>query len=198
MWDDDDVYLLTVPGWGGSGPQHWQTRWERLYPLALRVEQGDWLYPERDAWMAAVGEAVASCDGRVVIAAHSLGCHAAVEWFTRASLREQRRVKGLLLVAPPALPIDPGAARASGELPADAPLPAFAGFEAASERRIAAPALLVASHDDPFCPWVTSQELAARWGAELVDAGNAGHMGSASPLGGWEAGQRLLQRLMLA
>jgi predicted alpha/beta hydrolase family esterase len=38
--------------------------------------------------------------------------------------------------------------------------------------------------------------LAADWGAELVDAGPAGHLNADSKLGDWPAGLALLQRLM--
>ena len=197
MFDDDDVFLVTVPGWGNSGPKHWQSYWEVLYPLSLRVEQDDWLYPQRDAWVARLGETIARCDGKVVLAAHSLGCHTAVAWLGQASLLEQKKIKGLLLVAPPALPITPERALASGELPAGAALPDFAGFTVALDRRIPVPVRLVASHDDLFCDWAEVERMAADWQVKLFSAGNAGHMGSHSGLGDWKAGQTLVQQLML-
>ncbi|POZ63268.1 RBBP9/YdeN family alpha/beta hydrolase [Chromobacterium alticapitis] len=197
MWDDDDVTLLTVPGWGDSGPAHWQSRWELTYPLARRVVQQSWLYPSRDAWVAGLAAAVADIPGQLVIAAHSLGCHATVAWLLQASLADQRRVKGALLVAPPALPILPATARASGELPDGAALPDFAGFEAADTRRLPVPAIVAASHDDPFCDFAEAARMADGWGADGFDAGNCGHMGSHAGLGSWPAGQSLLQRLIL-
>ncbi|GHD71207.1 RBBP9/YdeN family alpha/beta hydrolase [Vogesella fluminis] len=197
MPDDDDVFLITVPGWGNSGASHWQSYWEVLYPLARRVEQDDWLYPTRDAWVQRLAATVADCDGKVVIAAHSLGCHTTVEWLGQASLLEQKKVKGVLLVAPPALPITPQRAAASGELPPGAPLPDFAGFAAPRELRLPVPARLVASHDDLFCDWTEAEALAACWQVPLLSAGNSGHMGSNSGLGDWKAGQRLIQQLIL-
>lgn len=197
MWDDDDIFLITVPGWGNSGPKHWQSYWERLYPLARRVEQDDWLYPSRDAWVQRLADTVDGCSGKVVLAAHSLGCHTAVEWLGQASLLQQRKVKGLLLVAPPALPITEARARASGELPDDAPLPAFDGFAAPRAIRIPVATRMVASRDDLFCDYASSEAMAAQWGVSLLDAGNAGHMGSHSGLGDWKAGQKLIQQLML-
>lgn len=197
MLDDDDVFLITVPGWGNSGEQHWQSYWEVMYPLALRVEQDDWLYPDRDAWVQRLAATVAACDGKVVIAAHSLGCHTAVEWLGQASLREQKKIKGLLLVAPPALPISPERARASGELPVDAPLPAFSGFAALRDIRLPVPVRMVASRNDLFCDWPQAESMAQSWGVTLLDAGAAGHMGSSSGLGDWKAGQRLIQQLIL-
>ncbi|MFC3531687.1 alpha/beta hydrolase [Vogesella facilis] len=197
MWDDDDVFLVTVPGWGDSGPQHWQSHWERLYPLSRRVEQDDWLYPTRSEWVARLAATVDDCAGKVVLAAHSLGCHTVVAWLAQASLPQQSKVQGVLLVAPPALPITPARALASGELPAGAAVPDFAGFEAPLALRLPLPARLVASRDDLFCSWAEAEALAQGWGVPLLDAGNAGHMGSHSGLGDWQAGQRLLQQLML-
>ena len=37
-----DAALLIVPGWQGSGPDHWQSRWERSLSTARRVQQADW------------------------------------------------------------------------------------------------------------------------------------------------------------
>ncbi|MEB0164938.1 alpha/beta hydrolase, partial [Glaciimonas sp. CA11.2] len=34
-----DFWVLIVPGLNNSGPQHWQSRWERLYPAFERIEQ---------------------------------------------------------------------------------------------------------------------------------------------------------------
>lgn len=39
--------VLIIPGWGDSGPTHWQTLWERANPAFRRVVQRDWEYPVR-------------------------------------------------------------------------------------------------------------------------------------------------------
>ncbi|WP_231959931.1 RBBP9/YdeN family alpha/beta hydrolase [Aquitalea magnusonii] len=198
MLDDDDVVLITVPGWGNSGDKHWQTLWELTYPLARRVQQQDWLYPERGAWVAALDALVRDTPGRIVLAAHSLGCHTTVAWLRTVDLATQRRIKGVLLVAPPALPITEARARASGELPDEAAMPAFGGFEQPDAGALPVPAVMVASRDDLFCDFATAQSMAAGWGVRLLDAGKAGHMGSHAGLGSWAAGQQLLQRFILA
>ena len=43
--------VLTVPGLDGSGPEHWQTLWERRLDRCERVQMGDWAYPERSKWV---------------------------------------------------------------------------------------------------------------------------------------------------
>ncbi|MGD7478422.1 alpha/beta hydrolase, partial [Ralstonia pseudosolanacearum] len=40
------VAMLTVPGLYGSGPGHWQSRWEERFPDWRRVEQDDWSTPD--------------------------------------------------------------------------------------------------------------------------------------------------------
>jgi uncharacterized protein len=49
-----DADLLIIPGLGGSGPDHWQTRWQQKLSTARRVEQSDWERPQRDAWVATI------------------------------------------------------------------------------------------------------------------------------------------------
>ena len=52
--DWSTVTLVMVSGLGNSGPEHWQSRWERAYPRALRVVQKDWDNPVRPVWVAAL------------------------------------------------------------------------------------------------------------------------------------------------
>ena len=63
-------------------------------------------------------------------------------------------------------------------------------------QRLPFPSILVASRNDPRCSFEMAAGLAQDWGAELVDAGKAGHINADSKLGDWPAGHALLQRLM--
>ncbi|WP_196385607.1 RBBP9/YdeN family alpha/beta hydrolase, partial [Ralstonia solanacearum] len=58
------------------------------------------------------------------------------------------------------------------------------------------PAVLVASRNDPWLGYGLAAEWGARWGAEVVDAGHAGHINADSGLGEWEPGLALLDRLI--
>ncbi|TDR80341.1 RBBP9/YdeN family alpha/beta hydrolase [Paludibacterium purpuratum] len=178
--------LVIVPGWQDSGPAHWQTLWEKNFPGCLRVEQADWLRPQCADWVHGLADAVAQADDTVVLAAHSLGCSAVVHWAASLSLAEQRRVKGALLVAPP----DVLCSAFATEVPAT-------GFEREPAWRLPFPSIVVASRDDPYCTIEHARQRAAHWGSHFVDIGLAGHINADSRLGQWEAGQRLLQRLML-
>src|SRR5687768_12878655 len=90
--------VLVVPGYCGSGPDHWQTLWERLDARCLRVQQRDWEHPELSEWLAALDQAVASEPAPVVLAAHSLGCVLVAHW--ASSSAHAGKVLGALLVAP--------------------------------------------------------------------------------------------------
>ena len=94
--------VLTLPGWQGSGPEHWQTRWEQRYGYQ-RVEQHDWQRPLRGDWTARLEEVVlahaAENTGPILLAAHSLGCILTAWW--AAHSRHAHHVAGALLVAPP-------------------------------------------------------------------------------------------------
>ncbi|HEU6456420.1 MAG TPA: alpha/beta hydrolase, partial [Roseateles sp.] len=63
--------VLLLPGWQNSGPDHWQSRWERRYG-DRRVEQHDWDWPRRGDWMARLDEVLLESEVPAVLAAHSL------------------------------------------------------------------------------------------------------------------------------
>src|SRR3989442_9309274 len=66
--------VLVLPGYGDSGPEHWQSRWEAAGATFGRVLQRDWLMPERAEWLATLEREVAACPAPPVLVAHSLGC----------------------------------------------------------------------------------------------------------------------------
>lgn len=167
-----DLDILMVPGWTNSGPDHWQTRWERKLSTARRVEQEDWDHPQRDAWIERVVSFVSGCTRPVVLIAHSLGIPTIVH---AMPLLTENRVIGAFLVAPP-----------SDEFMAGEP--AIAPFGAYPRQPLPCRSLLVASQNDPACPFIEATTLAAAWGARVSDAGEAGHINSESGHGPWPEG----------
>ncbi|MFG1401980.1 RBBP9/YdeN family alpha/beta hydrolase [Xanthobacter sediminis] len=167
-----DTTILIVPGWNGSDADHWQSRWESRLSAAQRVEQADFARPDRAAWTQALGAAVAAAEKPVVVVAHSLGvltlAHAAPEL-------PAGKVAGAFLVAPP-------------DLESTARDPLFSSFAPAPRARLPFPAVVVASRNDPYCAYSHAEELAAAWGAELVDAGEAGHINADAGFGPWPEG----------
>src|SRR5258706_8351383 len=89
--------VLVLPGWENSGPQHWQSLWEKRHGY-VRVEQHDWLKPLRADWVTRLEEIVLSRDEPAVLVAHSLGCVLTSPW--AALSKNTHRVKAALLVAP--------------------------------------------------------------------------------------------------
>lgn len=167
-----DVDILIVPGWGNSGPDHWQTRWQDKLSTARRVEQPDWEKPDRDIWVNNVIAAANAAPRPVVLLAHSIGVAAAVHAAGRLS---PHRVIGAFLVAPPS------EAFASGEA-------ALATFAPYPKERLPFPSVLVASRNDLICDFDAATILAVTWGARLADAGEAGHINTASGHGPWPEG----------
>lgn len=170
--------VLILPGIGGSGPLHWQSRWEALKPDYRRVQVPDWDRPELLAWVSALDAAVSAAATPPVIVAHSLGCLAVAHWAARGG-----RARAALLVAvpDPAGPEFPEVARSFAPVPLTA-----LGF---SSR-------VVASRNDPYGGFEFAQRCATAWGSALTDVGSAGHINAESGLGDWVAGQRLLAELL--
>ena len=40
--------IVILPGLYDSGPEHWQSHWERTLPAIVRVAQRDWETPARE------------------------------------------------------------------------------------------------------------------------------------------------------
>ena len=169
-----------VPGWGGSGRDHWQSYWLRERRGAVRVEQRDWEQPDRDEWVAALQATVQRAMGPVVLVAHSLGCHTVAHW---AQLHDAQ-VRAALLVAPPDIDHSTaqGAPIASFGPPAANPLPF--------------PAVLAASSTDRWAGIDWSRLMAKQWGARFVDLGNVGHVNSDAGFGPWPRVKQLLRELL--
>ncbi|GGK36743.1 RBBP9/YdeN family alpha/beta hydrolase [Salinarimonas ramus] len=166
-----DCDILLVPGLGGSGPDHWQARWERSLTTARIVPQEDWDAPDLDAWAARVEDAVACATRPVVLVAHSLGNHVVAT----AAPRLEGRIAGAYLVAPP----DLHDAERMPEILRDMTIPDVA---------LPFASLVVASRTDPYCAFERAEAIAGSWGAPVVDAGESGHLNAESGHGPWPEG----------
>ncbi|MCO4055103.1 MAG: alpha/beta hydrolase [Bosea sp.] len=168
-----DVDILIIPGWGGSGPEHWQTRWEGKLSTARRIIQPDWNKPDRQIWAANIVAAVQAASRPVVLVAHSAGNSSVGH---AAAGLGHGKVAGAFLVAP----ASEKALHAIPAVPAD--------FARHSRAKLPFRAVLAASTSDPYCTVDEAQELAGAWGAEFSDAGDAGHINVASGHGPWPEG----------
>ena len=62
------------------------------------------------------------------------------------------------------------------------------GFDPVPRDPLPFPSLVVAGSNDPYCAYGKAAEMARAWGAELVNAGEAGHLNAASGYGPWPDG----------
>lgn len=161
--------LLLAPGLHDSGPEHWQSRWQRQFAAAERVQQSHWDQPDLARWAAGV-DRVRRRDRRpTLIVAHSFGTLATV----LSVARDPAAVAGVLLVAP----ADPDKFGLAGQLPRT-PLPC--------------PSILIASSNDPWMTAAKAAQWAGQWGCDYVNGGALGHINAESGLGDWPFGQQQL------
>lgn len=176
-----EVDILIVPGWSSSGPDHWQSRWERTLKTARRVEQENWVAPEREAWVGRIIETAVQSTRPVVLVAHSLGVAAVAHM-------AQRIPKGFLSGAFLVAPADVDNA---GDWPETEGLKldgSASGFAPLPLGKLPFPSVLIASSTDPYCKIERAQALSEAWGSTLVEAGDAGHINGASGHGPWPEG----------
>jgi hypothetical protein len=168
-----DADILIVPGYTNSGDDHWQSRWEAKLPTARRVHLGDWHRPEKERWVDNLATAVASCSRPVILVGHSLGV---VTIAHAAPLFPKGVVAGGFLVGLPDIEDHaniPEVERHFAPIPRD-PLPF--------------PSVLVASRTDPHCDYRRAEDFGYSWGSAVADAGDAGHINTASGHGPWPEG----------
>jgi len=89
--------ILLLPGIGGSGPDHWQSHWERTDPDMTRFAPSDWDRPELADWCEALDRAVGTLDRPPIMVAHSLACLLVAHWVAARGTP----VAGAMLVAVP-------------------------------------------------------------------------------------------------
>jgi predicted alpha/beta hydrolase family esterase len=177
-----DAVTLILPGLGDSGPDHWQTRWERRDASFRRVMQDEWEAPRCADWIRRLGDTIASTRDSIVLVGHSTGCALVAHWADHARFTRLQQVRGALLVAPS----DPEGPHYPAGPEGFAPMPL---------RPLPFRSIVVSSTNDPYVSDTRAREYAAAWGSEFVSIGAAGHINAASGLGDWEAGLELLRSL---
>jgi uncharacterized protein len=174
--------VLIIPGLGGSGPDHWQTRWEDERIDCQRVEQADWHNPDPLGWICTIDAVINRSDCPTIIVAHSLGCLAVSAWAALSRIDPKKPIAAMLVA-----PCDPCQMGAH---------PAIARFGEVSQRRLPIVSVLVASANDPYATFTRSGVFASQWGSQLIEAGELGHINAQSNLGAWRWGQNILETLI--
>lgn len=177
----DGYHCLIVPGWRGSGDDHWQTHWQHRLSSTSRTRVASWDEPEFDDWVDALDRAVSGIEAPILLVAHSLGCITVAHWAAVAEC--SRRIAGALLVAP--ADVERGSVRRE-----------LAGFAPIPSNRLLFPSLVVGSTNDPAASAQRAADFATAWGSQLVVIDEAGHINPASGHHEWEAGFLLMHRLV--
>ncbi len=170
---------LIIPGLGNSGPEHWQTYFEKSDDSFYRVNQKEWDAPVCNDWVETIEQTISNYDpSTVILIGHSLGCATIAHWAKRYG----KTIKGAMLVAPSDL---------------ESPMYTFPvkGFDPIPLERIKFKTIVVASSDDPWVSLDRAKYFAAKWGSNFINIGNAGHINSASGYGMWENGLEILKTL---
>jgi len=168
--------VLIVPGYGNSGPDHWQSHWQACLPNATRADLGDWDHPDEAQWTARLSSELDRVNGKTVLVAHSLGCLLVVNCLS--SIRSNK-VAGAFLVAPP----DPRR---------DAFPQQIRGFRDLKADRLSIPSIIISSTNDPYSSPTFGAYCAKLWGSRHVSIGTAGHINADSGYGHWVAGLEML------
>lgn len=172
-----DIACVVVPGWHGSGPDHWQRRWLPSLTAAVVTEQADWERPTVVDWVSTLNRTVRGLVRPVMLVAHSLGCITVAHWAGRFG---GGQVIGALLVAPADVerPNGPAALRPFAPIP---------------RRPLPFPSLVIGSSNDPAASPGRAAGFAAAWGGRFICMKNAGHINVASGHRDWIEGRELLE-----
>jgi uncharacterized protein len=176
--DINELDILIVPGWHGSGPDHWQTHWEAAFPNMRRVEQDDWEAPVYADWSRKLTEAVGRCKRPVVLIGHSLGNALITRWAHEPGIG---RIDGAFLVA-------------TSDIDRFVGTPGYTvrGFDPMVMRRLPFPSMVLASCDDERVSLERARAFASAWVSRFAEVGALGHIGSDAKLGLWPQGLVLL------
>jgi uncharacterized protein len=170
--------LLILPGYRGSGTDHWQSWLQTQVPTATRIAGIDWDKPILAHWAERVRDALANTPQPLTIVAHSFGCLAAVV----AAADRPDQVADLILVAP----ADPDRFDFTGlKPPAALDDERFNLTRALPLRTLQVPGLMITSSNDPWLTAGQARTLAAGWQLPLHELGAAGHINADSGYGPW-------------
>lgn len=168
-----EIDILIVPGWTNAGPDHWQSRWERHFKTARRIQQNNWDEPRRDDWVRNIVAAVRDLTRPAVLVAHSCGVIAVAH---AAPDLASSRIAGGFLVAPADSDSMDGWPATHG------------GFAPSPMQALPFPSRMIASSNDPHCSIERAQQFARAWGSDLSVIASAGHINTASGHGPWPEG----------
>jgi predicted alpha/beta hydrolase family esterase len=173
------IRYFTIPGFGNSGPQHWQTYFERSGENFQRIEQEEWNAPACKDWILTIDKAITGYDpATIIFIGHSLGCATIAHW----AKKYNKKIKAAMLVAPSDI---------------ESPHYTFPinGFNPIPKDKINFPTIVIASADDQWVSLDRAKHFADNWGSKFINIGNAGHINAASGHYEWQEGLEILKTL---
>lgn len=176
---------LIIPGYQGSGPDHWQSWLEQKLPEARRVHGIDWDAPLLPIWADIVRQEIERAPHPVWLVAHSFGCLASIV----AAANQPHKVAGAMLVAP----ADPYRFTEQGLRRENDHAESITALLPTKPQNF--PCTVVASSNDPWSKLATTAYWAQRWGSQLVCIGHAGHINPDAGFGAWPEGLALLEAM---
>lgn len=173
------IKYYTIPGYGDSDSEHWQTYFETKLDNCQRVNQDSWTEPILEDWVEQIEKSLEDKDlSNTILITHSLGGVALAYWFQKYG----RIVKGALIVAPPDL-----------EYPAEDL--GLESFTPTPRVYLPFPTVVVCSTNDRWMSLKRAEFFASSWGAELITLEDAGHINGDSGYGSWDHGLEILKKL---
>jgi uncharacterized protein len=170
---------LIVPGYGNSGPEHWQTYFENKLPRCVRIHQTNWDKPIMEDWVTNINKYVVQYDPEtVVLISHSMGGIAIAHW---ANLYNHK-IKGAMIVAPPDLE------NPFIELPIE-------NFTPIPTTKLPFPSIVVASTNDYWATKERTTLFSQNWGSKLIFIGEAGHINADTGYTHWDEGLKILSTI---
>jgi uncharacterized protein len=177
--------ILIIPGYADSSPKHWQGRWLKAFPNAVKVVQKEWINVNKEEWVQTLGAAIQTAQEPIVLVGHSLGCSTILFWAdSKEGQKSIHKIKGALLVALP----DPHSETYQTL--------SIKGFDPLPLKPLTFASILAASSNDPVCSLEQARYFADCLGSEFVNVGEQGHIGESSGVGEWQEGQALLKKLL--
>ncbi|QNN41847.1 RBBP9/YdeN family alpha/beta hydrolase [Pedobacter roseus] len=173
------THYFIVPGLGNSGPDHWQTHFEKSADNFIRISQKEWDAPANQDWIETIESALVGYNpDDVVLIGHSLGCTAIANW----AKTYQKNIKGALLVAPS----DIEAPNYNFDTP---------GFDSVPLDKINFKTIVVSSTNDEWVTLERAEFFAKHWGSESINIGEAGHINTDAGFGEWPEGLEIMKKL---
>lgn len=180
MLNSEDIFLVIIADEQENPKGHWQSLWERGYPLSTHVTCSN--KQSASEWIKKIDQTIRNTNTPVIIAAHGVGVLGFLQWLFHASLIDQKLIYGALLVAP----TNPQSQDLGTDIKTEISQ-AYANF----------PTALISSDNDPYCDLQHAKDLANSLGAKFYTLEKAGHINAESGFGPWQWGMRLMQDIVL-